>query len=157
MGIDYYNVLKVGRNASEEELKKAYKKLAMIWHPDKNNTNNKTEAEAKFKQISEAYDVLSDPHKRKYYDRYGVVGLSTGQFCARDSEIRFNKHGTRNAYKEGFGRSKKSEFEKSKYDAGGKSMKGSVVENVLSCNLEELYKGSDRKLKISRTVIDHSG
>ncbi|XP_074381151.1 uncharacterized protein LOC141722643 isoform X2 [Apium graveolens] len=155
MGIDYYNVLKVGRNASEEELKKAYKKLAMIWHPDKNNTGNKTEAEAKFKQISQAYDVLSDPHKRKYYDRYGEVGSSTAQFPTSDSEIRFNKRGAKNAYKEVFYRSEKSEFEKSKYDAGGKSSKGSA--NVLSCNLEELYKGSDRKLKISRTVIDDSG
>ncbi|KAK1362127.1 Potyviral capsid protein interacting protein 1 [Heracleum sosnowskyi] len=157
MGIDYYNVLKVGRNASEEELKKAYKKLAMIWHPDKNNTGNKIEAEAKFKQISEAYDVLSDPHKRKYYDRHGEVGLSTGQFPTGDSEKRFNKRGAKNVYEEVFGRSEKSEFEKSKYDAGGKSRKGSVVENVLSCNLEELYKGSNRKLKISRTVIDDSG
>ena len=52
-GVDYYNVLKVGRNATDDDLKKAYRKLAMKWHPDK-NPNNKKEAEAKFKQISEA-------------------------------------------------------------------------------------------------------
>lgn len=56
MGVDYYNILKVGKNASDEDLKKTYRKLAMKWHPDKNPTNKK-EAEAKFKQISEAYEV----------------------------------------------------------------------------------------------------
>lgn len=56
MGIDYYKVLLVDRSAKDDDLKKAYRKLAMKWHPDK-NPNNKKEAEAKFKQISEAYDV----------------------------------------------------------------------------------------------------
>ena len=56
MGVDYYKLLQVDRNASDEDLKKAYRKLAMKWHPDK-NPNNKRDAEAKFKQISEAYDV----------------------------------------------------------------------------------------------------
>lgn len=56
MGVDYYKVLQVDRSASDDDLKKAYRKLAMKWHPDKNPTNKK-EAEAKFKQISEAYDV----------------------------------------------------------------------------------------------------
>lgn len=58
MGVDYYKVLQVDRNAKDDDLKKAYRKLAMKWHPDK-NPNNKKEAEAKFKQISEAYDVSS--------------------------------------------------------------------------------------------------
>ena len=56
MGVDYYNILKVDKNATEDDLKKAYRKLAMKWHPDK-NPNNKKEAEARFKQISEAYAV----------------------------------------------------------------------------------------------------
>ena len=56
MGVDYYKVLQVERGASDDELKKAYRKLAMKWHPDK-NPSNKKEAEAKFKQISEAYEV----------------------------------------------------------------------------------------------------
>ncbi|KAJ4712185.1 DnaJ subfamily B member like [Melia azedarach] len=79
MGVDYYNILKVNRNANDDDLKKAYKRLAMIWHPDKNPTNRRTEAEGKFKQISEAYDVLSDPQKRQIYDLYGEEGLKTGQ------------------------------------------------------------------------------
>ncbi|XP_050221470.1 uncharacterized protein LOC126671725 [Mercurialis annua] len=80
MGADYYNILKVNRNATEEDLKKAYKRLAMIWHPDKNPTAKRTEAEAKFKQISEAYDVLSDPQKRQIYDLWGEEALKSGQF-----------------------------------------------------------------------------
>ncbi|XP_057952121.1 uncharacterized protein LOC131146504 [Malania oleifera] len=78
MGVDYYNILKVNRHASEDDLKKAYRRLAMIWHPDK-NPSNKREAEAKFKQISEAYDVLSDPQKRQIYDLYGEEALKSGQ------------------------------------------------------------------------------
>lgn len=56
MGVDYYKILQVDKNAKDDDLKKAYRKLAMKWHPDK-NPNNKKEAEAKFKQISEAYEV----------------------------------------------------------------------------------------------------
>ncbi|KAJ6821319.1 dnaJ-like protein subfamily B member 1-like [Iris pallida] len=74
MGADYYNILKVNRNATDDDLKKSYRRLAMRWHPDK-NPSNKKEAEAKFKQISEAYDVLSDSQKRAIYDQYGEEGL----------------------------------------------------------------------------------
>ena len=58
MGVDYYSILKVPKTATDDDIKKAYRKLAMEWHPDK-NPNNKKEAEAKFKQISEAYEVKS--------------------------------------------------------------------------------------------------
>ncbi|XP_030458283.2 uncharacterized protein LOC115678918 [Syzygium oleosum] len=83
MGVDYYNILKVNRNASDDDLKKAYKRLAMIWHPDKNPTSKRSEAEAKFKQISEAYDVLSDSQKRQIYDLYGEEALKSDQFPPR--------------------------------------------------------------------------
>ncbi|ESQ45767.1 hypothetical protein EUTSA_v10010490mg [Eutrema salsugineum] len=79
MGVDYYNILKVNHNATEDDLKKAYKRLAMIWHPDKNPSARRDEAEAKFKRISEAYDVLSDPQKRQIYDLYGEEGLKSGK------------------------------------------------------------------------------
>ncbi|CAN7023019.1 unnamed protein product, partial [Brassica rapa subsp. trilocularis] len=79
MGVDYYNILKVNHNAREDDLKKAYKRLAMIWHPDKNPSARRDEAESKFKRISEAYDVLSDPQKRQIYDLYGEEGLKSGK------------------------------------------------------------------------------
>lgn len=79
MGVDYYNILKVNRNANDDDLRKAYRRLAIKWHPDK-NPNNKIEAESKFKLISEAYDVLSDPQKRQIYDSYGEEALKSGQF-----------------------------------------------------------------------------
>ena len=74
---DYYDILGVSRNADEAAIKKAYRKLALKWHPDK-NPDNKDEAEAKFKEVSEAYDVLSDKDKRSVYDRYGKDGLKGG-------------------------------------------------------------------------------
>ena len=73
---DYYSVLDVQRGASDDEIKKAYRKLAMKWHPDRNNGSK--EAEEKFKEITEAYDVLRDPQKRAVYDRYGEAGLRGG-------------------------------------------------------------------------------
>lgn len=68
---DYYEILGVDRNVSDEELKRSYKKLALKYHPDR-NPNNK-EAEAKFKLINEAYSILSDPQKRQRYDTYGTI------------------------------------------------------------------------------------
>ncbi|XP_041607709.1 dnaJ homolog subfamily B member 6 isoform X2 [Vulpes lagopus] len=75
--VDYYEVLGVQRHASAEDIKKAYRKLALKWHPDK-NPENKEEAERKFKQVAEAYEVLSDAKKRDIYDRYGKEGLNGG-------------------------------------------------------------------------------
>src|SRR5579875_2925448 len=66
---DYYKILGVGKNASEAEIKKAYRKLARQYHPDRNQGDKK--AEERFKEISQAHDVLSDPDKRKAYDRGG--------------------------------------------------------------------------------------
>ena len=73
---DFYSVLGVQRAASDDEIKKAYRKLAMQYHPDRNNGSR--EAEEKFKEITEAYDVLRDPNKRAAYDRYGEAGLRGG-------------------------------------------------------------------------------
>src|SRR6202034_4780666 len=72
--VDYYEVLSVSRECGDQELKTAYRKLAMQFHPDRNPDN--PAAEEKFKQASEAYQVLSDPQKRAAYDRYGHAGVS---------------------------------------------------------------------------------
>ncbi|KAJ4874127.1 DNAJ heat shock family protein [Raphanus sativus] len=139
MGVDYYKLLQVDRSASDDDLKKAYRKLAMKWHPDKNPTNKK-EAEAKFKQISEAYDVLSDPQKRAVYDQYGEEGLkgnvpppnATGGGGASYFSTGFNPRSADDIFAEFF-------------------------ENKLPCSLEDLYKGTTKKMKISREILDVSG
>jgi molecular chaperone DnaJ len=73
---DYYEILRVNRDTSEEDLKKAYRKLALRYHPDRNPGDKK--AEEKFKEVSEAYQVLSDPEKRSQYDRYGHAAFDQG-------------------------------------------------------------------------------
>ena len=72
---DYYEILGVSRNASEQELKAAYRKLAMSHHPDRNPGDHS--AEEKFKEAAQAYSVLSDPQKKAAYDRYGHAGVSS--------------------------------------------------------------------------------
>lgn len=72
---DFYQTLGVSKTSSAEEIKKAYRKLALEWHPDKNKTS---EAEGKFKQINQAYEVLSNPQKRQQYDQFGPAAFSPG-------------------------------------------------------------------------------
>src|SRR5262245_14269393 len=74
---DCYEVLGVSRSADEDELKKAYRKLAHKWHPDKNPDSRK-EAEERFKEISESYQILSDPQRRAQYDRFGHAAFEQG-------------------------------------------------------------------------------
>ncbi|XVF87432.1 hypothetical protein PTKIN_Ptkin18bG0119700 [Pterospermum kingtungense] len=193
MGVDYYKILQVDKSAKDDDLKKAYRKLAMKWHPDK-NPNNKKEAEAKFKQISEAYEVLSDPQKRAVYDQYGEEGLK-GQVPPPDAGgatffhtgdgpnvFRFNPRDANDIFSEFFGFS--SPFGRM---GGGGGMRGgsspfgsmfgddifssfgegrpmnqgprkaAPIENTLPCSLEELYKGTTKKMKISREIADASG
>ncbi|KAJ9702429.1 hypothetical protein PVL29_004252 [Vitis rotundifolia] len=194
MGVDYYNVLKVEKNATDEDLKKSYRRLAMKWHPDK-NPNNKKEAEAKFKQISEAYEVLSDPQKKAVYDQHGEEGLKdmpppgsgggfpfgsgdANGFFPRNAEDIFAEFFGSNPF--GFGSAAHGRSMRFQSEGGGtfggfgggesafrsytEGTGGSVrlrkpppVENKLPCTLAELYTGSTRKMKISRTVVDANG
>ncbi|KAA8525344.1 hypothetical protein F0562_007238 [Nyssa sinensis] len=185
MGVDYYNILKVNRNATDDDLKKSYRRLAMKWHPDK-NPNNKQEAEAKFKQISEAYEVLSDPQRRQIYDQYGEEGLKDMPPPGSSGDGHFNPRNAEDIFAEFFGSSPfgfgsagagwSMRFQsdgggmfggfggsenvfRSYSDGTGASMlkKPPPVESKLPCSLEELYSGSTRKMKISRTVVDANG
>ncbi|CAL8326479.1 unnamed protein product [Arctogadus glacialis] len=83
MGKDYYKILGISKGAADEDIKKAYRKQALKWHPDKNKAAN---AEEKFKEIAEAYEVLSDPKKREIYDQYGEEGLKGGNGPAPDGQ-----------------------------------------------------------------------
>ena len=92
---DYYEVLGVDKNATEEEIKKAYRKLAKKYHPDA-NPDNKEEAEAKFKEVNEAYENLSDPQKRKMYDQFGAngpQGFGQGGFGGQGGYYSYNGSG----------------------------------------------------------------
>ncbi|MBV9681489.1 MAG: J domain-containing protein, partial [Solirubrobacterales bacterium] len=95
---DYYKILGVGKNASDEEIKKSYRKLARQYHPDRNPGDKK--AEERFKEISQAHDVLSDPEKRKAYDRgqgplggFGPGGFDPSSFGAGFGDILSNLFG----------------------------------------------------------------
>jgi len=95
--VDYYRILEVPKNATEADIKKAYRRLALKWHPDK-NPDNADESNKRFKEISEAYEVLSDKKKRRVYDQYGKEGL--GQSGERHRHHRRPNHhgGFENGY-----------------------------------------------------------
>ncbi|KAK8947827.1 hypothetical protein KSP40_PGU011914 [Platanthera guangdongensis] len=157
MGVDYYNILKVNRNATGDDLRKAYRRLAMLWHPDKHR-GDKQIAEAKFKEISEAYDVsvLSNRQRREIYDEYGEEGLkgmppSSSRRttpCSTASKVptnfQFNPRNAEDIFAEAF-------------QNDNHPQKAPTIERKLACTLEELYKGTTRKLKISRNVRNSNG
>ncbi|KAK9882397.1 hypothetical protein WA026_020919 [Henosepilachna vigintioctopunctata] len=87
---DYYAILGISKTATDDEIKKAYRKLALQYHPDKNKT---TSAEEKFKEIAEAYEVLSDKKKRDIYDAYGEDGLKGGAGAHGNSGFTYTFHG----------------------------------------------------------------
>ena len=113
---DYYQILGVARNASEEEIKNVYRKLALIYHPDKNPSAGAVE---KFKQIRNAYDVLSNPQKRRMYDSRGAGSMpNSGQ---------------------------------------GDQEQDKPIEQDVWVSLEEVAKGAEKKMKISRKIFHYDG
>jgi len=85
LGKEYYKILGVARNASQEDIKKAYRKLALKWHPDRVTQDKQAEAQSKFQEIGEAFDILSDEQKKKVYDQYGEEALKGGMPADTDA------------------------------------------------------------------------
>lgn len=141
---DYYALLGVARDVSEEDLKKAYRKLAMEYHPDRNKDNK--EAEAKFKEVGEAYEVLKDPQKRAAYDRYGSAafqGGGAGGFNPNDFA----------GFAGGFGDIFEDVFGdlmgagRSRRSSTG-PVRGSDMQFTLEISLEDAYAGKETKIRI---------
>lgn len=144
---DYYEVLGVSKTVTIEELKKAYRKLAIKYHPDKNPGDQ--EAEVKFKEIAEAYSVLSDPDKKARYDRFGHEGMGgAGGFGGVNMEDIFSQFG--DIFGDG---SPFSSFFGGGGGSGRRSVrKGSDLRIKLKLNLEEVANGTEKKIKVKRYV-----
>jgi molecular chaperone DnaJ len=141
---DYYEVLGIARGASEDEVKGAYRKLAMRWHPDRNNGSK--EAEEKFKDLTEAYDVLRDPQKRAVYDRYGEAGLRGGGGSAAGFH-HIDLSEALNVFMRDFGFGGiDSMFGGAR--EGGSVRTGADVKITLPLTLEEVASGVERKVAI---------
>lgn len=211
--VDYYKILGVERGATEDQIKKAYRKLALKWHPDR-NLDNKELADRKFKELSEAYEVLSDGNKRAIYDQYGEEGLKAGAGAgpggspfgagaggpfpgaggARTFHFSsagggggagfrpFRPSSADDIFRQFFG----ANFDPHSFAAGGGGMndddddmgaafggsfgggargahpfrRGSApmepLRRSLPCQLEELYTGCTKKLKVTRRLVDQA-
>ncbi|MFQ5638317.1 MAG: molecular chaperone DnaJ [bacterium] len=139
---DYYEVLGVSRDASTEEIKKAYRKLAFQFHPDRNP--GKTEAERKFKEASEAYEVLKDSQKRQRYDRFGHGGLG-GRYEGFGVEFDLGD-ALRTFMSESFGFG--DIFGRGRSGGANHRRRGTDLQLVLKLTLEEIATGVAKKLKI---------
>ena len=139
---DYYETLGVERNASDDELKKAYRKLARQYHPDlQPDDQHKKSSEDKFKEVSEAYEILSDQEKRRRYDTFGHAGAQQG-FGGGFEGFDFGRGGMGDVFGDIF----------EDFFGGGRSrtQRGSDLQYNLDLSFEEAIYGKDVKLKIPR-------
>jgi molecular chaperone DnaJ len=142
---DYYEVLGVARDASEEDLKKAYRKLAMKWHPDRNQGDK--DAEAKFKELNESYDVLKDAEKRAAYDRFGHAAFEQGGPGGGGGGSPFGG-AFEDIFEEMFGR-----FGGGRGGArGGATGRGADLRTQIEISLEEAFAGTKTNIRISTSV-----
>lgn len=174
MGKDYYRILDVPKTATDDEIKRAYRKLALKYHPDKNKSPG---AEERFKEIAEAYEVLSDKKKRDIYDQYGEDGLkggipggNGGTFTSYtfhgDPRATFAQFfGTANPFQsffDGFGFADDDGDPFTVIIGGTPSRNMSrsqdpPVEHELYVSLEDIYNGCTKKMKITRKVLRQDG
>ena len=150
---DYYEVLGVERNASKEELRKAYRKLAMQYHPDRNPDNK--EAEEKFKEAAEAYEILNDDDKRARYDRFGHEGVRGSGFGSQgfsdinDIFSHFSDiFGGSSIFDDFFG----GGTQRSRGRKRGSGIPGSDLRINMKLTLEEISTGVSKKIKIKKQV-----
>lgn len=152
---DYYEVLGVSKSSSADEIKKAYRKVAMQYHPDRNPGDK--EAEEKFKEAAEAYEVLSDQDKKAKYDRYGhqAFGPGTGGFGGANAEDIFS------SFSDIFGDDLFGSF----FGGGGgarsrnsrpQGARGSNLRIKLKLNFEEIAKGTNKSVKVKKHVVCNS-
>ncbi|ANE51627.1 DnaJ C-terminal domain-containing protein [Flavisolibacter tropicus] len=158
--VDYYQILGVGKNASTDDIKKAYRKLARKHHPDLNP--NDQEAHKRFQQINEANEVLSDPEKRKKYDQYGKDWQHAEQFeqARQQQQYAGGGRGFQGGSYEGFGGGDFSEFFESMFGSGGARgrsrqtrFRGQDFEAELHLSLREAYTTHQRTLTINGKQI----
>ncbi|MBI1328134.1 MAG: molecular chaperone DnaJ [Alphaproteobacteria bacterium] len=142
---DYYAILGAAKDASEDDLKKAYRKLAMEYHPDRNKDNK--EAEAKFKEINEAYDILKDPQKRAAYDRYGSAAFQGGGAGFNPGDFAGFAGGFGDIFEDVFG-----DLMGGGRGGRGRSstgpVRGSDMQFTLEISLEDAYAGKETKIRI---------
>ena len=153
---DYYEVLGVGKGAGKDEIKKAYRKLAIKFHPDKNPDNK--EAEEKFKEAAEAYDVLSDENKRARYDRYGHQGVSGAGFGGGGAGGGMSMDDIFSHFGDIFGDSG-NPFESffggggGRRGGGARRTKGSNLRVKVKLSLSEIANGVTKKIKLKKDVV----
>ncbi|WP_410220565.1 molecular chaperone DnaJ [Pedobacter sp.] len=151
---DYYDVLGVAKNASADEIKKAYRKLAIKYHPDK-NPNDKA-AEDKFKEAAEAYEVLSNPEKKQRYDQFGHAGVGGAAGGGGFSGGSMNMEDIFSQFGDIFGGG--SPFE-SFFGGGGRQSggrrvaKGSNLRIKVKLTLEEIAHGVEKKIKVNKQIV----
>ena len=143
---DYYEVLGVGRDAADREIKQAYRKVALQWHPDRNPGD--PHAEERFKEAAEAYEVLSDPQKREVYDRFGHEGLGQRAPTYTGMEDIFSHFGS--LFEEFFGG--RSPFGQTQSQA----RRGSDLRYDLSLTFEEAARGCQKELAVESPEICES-
>ena len=144
---DYYEVLGVSKSANESEIKKAYRKLALKYHPDKNPDD--TEAEGMFKEAAEAYEVLSDADKRARYDRFGHAGMGGGSGFGgggMNMEDIFSQFG--DVFGSAFGG---GSFGGSR-GGGSRQSKGTNLRVKMKLTLEEVAEGVTKKIKVNKLI-----